>query len=150
MGHTTLFIRNEHKYSVVGEIVTSHLSCPTVPVLVLLPPEAAAFSEPGPASCRLAEDSGAACTHYHSLGVAEHSGDPKTQLLIFYNPQLSSRSLIIQTIIPRHSYIIKIPYYFNGGLLGIDYNQPVTAGTLDIHEIAVRVLDQPLKLVLPK
>ena len=84
MGHTTLFIRNEHKYSVVGEIVTSHLSCPTVPVLVLLPPEAAAFSEPGPASCRLAEDSGAACTHYHSLGVAEHSGDPKTQLLILY------------------------------------------------------------------
>ena len=62
--------------SVVGEIVTSHLSCPTVPVLVLLPPEAAALREPGAAPSGLTEDSGAAGAHHHSLGVTEHGGDP--------------------------------------------------------------------------
>jgi len=69
--------------------------------LVLLPPEAAALSEPGSAPGRLTEDSGTAGTHHHSLGVTEHSGDP------------------------------------------------VTAGTLDVHEIAVGVLDQSLQLVFP-
>jgi len=83
--------------------MTSHLSvfCPSVPSLVLLPPETAALSKPGSAPGWLAEDSGAAGTHDHSLSVTEHRGDP------------------------------------------------VTAGTLDVHEVAVGVLDQPFQLVLP-
>ena len=45
-------------------------------MLVLLPSEAAAFSQPGSASSWLTQDSGAASTNHHSLGLAEHSGDP--------------------------------------------------------------------------
>ena len=88
-------------------------------LLVLLPPEAAALGEPGPAPSRLTEDSGTAGTHHHSLGVTEHSGDPDRE----------------------------------GGVVEGDYCQllisPVTARTLDVHEVAVGVLDQSLQLVFP-
>ena len=88
--------------------------------LVLLPPEAAALSEPGSAPGRLTEDSGTAGTHHHSLGVTEHSGDPDNR---------------------------------EGGVVEEDYCRllisPVTARTLDVHEVAVGVLDQSLQLVFP-
>jgi len=44
--------------------------------LMLLSAERAAFCKPGPAAGGLAEDSGAASAHHHSLGMAEHCRDP--------------------------------------------------------------------------
>jgi len=69
---------------------------------VLLPPEAAALSQPGSATSWLTQDSGASGTDNHGLGMAEHGGDP------------------------------------------------VTSWTLNIHKVAVWVLDQTLQLVLPE
>ena len=88
---------------------------------MLLPPKAAALSEPGSAPGRLTEDSGTAGTHHHSLGVAEHGGDPDKRYRGLQPEDQSQLS-----------------------------NSPVTAGTLDVHEVAVRMLDQPLQLVFPK
>ena len=45
---------------------------------MLLPPEAAALSQPGSAPSWLTQDSGASGTDNHGLGMAEHGGDPAT------------------------------------------------------------------------
>jgi len=43
---------------------------------VLLPPEAAAFSQPSSSTSRLAKNCGTSGANYHGLGVAEHCGYP--------------------------------------------------------------------------
>ena len=76
---------------------------------------------PGPSASGLAEDGGASGADDNGLGVAEDSGDPEVS------------EYVVSEIPPLHQHSLL----------------PVAAGALDIHEVTVRMLNEPLQLVPP-